>query len=307
MEELSNLADVNQTNIKTEQDILKSLKIKSELKQDTYSDDVMMNSPKPTKTALNINNELNMSVEDHDQHAVVQSEHNDLDMSVDETGVSKATTPLVKKTPKKTNTPRTPNRGNVRTMTEELLISPDSSRPVISTEPKSSKHNVLSKNLVSQPGFASRLNLTILSNLTDTPDSGSSPKSSVSSSGSHSPGRLGQTFIDDSPAVRVNPSTSSRKLVIEDSPEKSPDESGAYGLDESVRLEASMLVDSVLEESVIQDNEENMPAHNEENSGSQSLNTCHKGNILFDLILYVSSTIFQLNRVGSSWVGPVLS
>ena len=29
--------------------------------------------------------------------------------------------------------------------------------------------------------------------------------------------------------------------------------------------------------------------------------------ILFDLILYVSSTIFQLNRDGSSWVEPLLS
>ena len=28
---------------------------------------------------------------------------------------------------------------------------------------------------------------------------------------------------------------------------------------------------------------------------------------LFDLIFYVPSTIFQLNRDGSSWVGPVLS
>ena len=28
---------------------------------------------------------------------------------------------------------------------------------------------------------------------------------------------------------------------------------------------------------------------------------------LFDLILYVQSTIFQLNRDGSSWVKPVLS
>ena len=28
---------------------------------------------------------------------------------------------------------------------------------------------------------------------------------------------------------------------------------------------------------------------------------------LFDLILYVTSTIFQLNRDGSSWVEPVLS
>ena len=28
---------------------------------------------------------------------------------------------------------------------------------------------------------------------------------------------------------------------------------------------------------------------------------------LFDLILYVASTIFQLNRDGSSWVEPVLS
>ena len=29
--------------------------------------------------------------------------------------------------------------------------------------------------------------------------------------------------------------------------------------------------------------------------------------VLFDLILYVSSTIFQLNRDGPSWVEPVLS
>ena len=28
---------------------------------------------------------------------------------------------------------------------------------------------------------------------------------------------------------------------------------------------------------------------------------------LFDLILYVPSTVFQLNRDGSSWVEPVLS
>ena len=28
---------------------------------------------------------------------------------------------------------------------------------------------------------------------------------------------------------------------------------------------------------------------------------------LFDLILYVPSTIFQLNKDGSSWVEPVLS
>ena len=28
---------------------------------------------------------------------------------------------------------------------------------------------------------------------------------------------------------------------------------------------------------------------------------------LFDLILYIPSTIFQLNRDGSSWVEPVLS
>ena len=29
--------------------------------------------------------------------------------------------------------------------------------------------------------------------------------------------------------------------------------------------------------------------------------------VLFDLILYVPSTIFQLNRDGSSWVEPALS
>ena len=34
---------------------------------------------------------------------------------------------------------------------------------------------------------------------------------------------------------------------------------------------------------------------------------CKKFVCLFDSILYVRSTIFQLNRDGSSWVGPVLS
>ena len=32
-----------------------------------------------------------------------------------------------------------------------------------------------------------------------------------------------------------------------------------------------------------------------------------EGVSLFDLILYIPSTIFQLNRDGSSWVEPVLS
>ena len=36
-------------------------------------------------------------------------------------------------------------------------------------------------------------------------------------------------------------------------------------------------------------------------------NTHTFGFCLFDLILYVPSTIFQLNRDGSSWVEPVLS
>ena len=34
---------------------------------------------------------------------------------------------------------------------------------------------------------------------------------------------------------------------------------------------------------------------------------CIRNIILFDLILYIQSTIFQLNRDGSSWVEPVLS
>ena len=34
---------------------------------------------------------------------------------------------------------------------------------------------------------------------------------------------------------------------------------------------------------------------------------CFSYFILFDLILYVPLTIFQLNRDGSSWVEPVLS
>ena len=33
----------------------------------------------------------------------------------------------------------------------------------------------------------------------------------------------------------------------------------------------------------------------------------YTGFVLFDLILYVPSTIFHLNRDGSSWVEPVLS
>ena len=36
------------------------------------------------------------------------------------------------------------------------------------------------------------------------------------------------------------------------------------------------------------------------------MSTSHFLNILFDLILYVPSTIFQLYRDGSSWVEPVL-
>ena len=36
-------------------------------------------------------------------------------------------------------------------------------------------------------------------------------------------------------------------------------------------------------------------------------NISNGGLVLFDLILYVQSTIFQLNRDGSSWVEPVLS
>ena len=38
------------------------------------------------------------------------------------------------------------------------------------------------------------------------------------------------------------------------------------------------------------------------------VNNAYSGHlILFDLILYVPSTIFQLYRDGSSWVEPVLS
>ena len=40
----------------------------------------------------------------------------------------------------------------------------------------------------------------------------------------------------------------------------------------------------------------------EHHNSSGSIFVC-----LFDLIFYVSSTIFQLNRDGSSWVEPVLS
>ena len=40
---------------------------------------------------------------------------------------------------------------------------------------------------------------------------------------------------------------------------------------------------------------------------SLHLSKCHIVGFLFDLILYVPSTIFQLYRDGSSWVEPVLS
>ena len=38
-----------------------------------------------------------------------------------------------------------------------------------------------------------------------------------------------------------------------------------------------------------------------------SIGCCFVLFVLFDLILFVPSTIFQLNRDGSSWVEPVLS
>ena len=39
----------------------------------------------------------------------------------------------------------------------------------------------------------------------------------------------------------------------------------------------------------------------------QERSTWRSGVCLFDLILYIPSTIFQLNRDGSPWVEPVLS
>ena len=261
------------------------MRIKPEIKKELElsDNDVQMNSPKPTKAALIVNNELNMSVDEHDQHNEILAVNNELNMSVDEASLPKVTTPVVKKTPKLPHTPSTPDRNNVRVITEELLISPDSSRPVITTEPKSSSSNLITKNLVLQPGFASRLNSTILSNLTDTPDSNTSTKSSVSSSESHSPGRLCQTFVQDSPAQRVNQSTSGKRLVVEDSPEKSPDDSSDHdrSLDQSVRMDASLLVDSVLEESEMQDNtEDSDTGHSGEKSHitSTSLNSSSKYN-----------------------------
>ena len=41
--------------------------------------------------------------------------------------------------------------------------------------------------------------------------------------------------------------------------------------------------------------------------GPNCLQRLSADNTLFDLILYVPSTIFQLNRDWSSWVEPVLS
>ena len=40
---------------------------------------------------------------------------------------------------------------------------------------------------------------------------------------------------------------------------------------------------------------------------NETTNATKTGTCLFDLILYVPSTIFQLYRDGSSWVEPVLS
>ena len=42
-------------------------------------------------------------------------------------------------------------------------------------------------------------------------------------------------------------------------------------------------------------------------SGSTLFASILNLSVLFDLILYVQSTIFQLNRDRSSWVEPVLS
>ena len=52
---------------------------------------------------------------------------------------------------------------------------------------------------------------------------------------------------------------------------------------------------------------ESRPQNPEFRNNPESFNPCNSLFCLFDLILYIPSTIFQLNGDGSSWVEPVLS
>ena len=257
--------DTQKPDVKIEHNSFEAIKTKLENETNYLSDeDVLMNTPKLTKPAVNLGNELNMSMEESDHHPLRQFDDNDMNMSLDEGNERKVTTPKVERTPKQTNTHKTPVRNNDKIVTESLFISPDSSRPIIGTAPKSFLPN--------NTDFASRLNSTILSNLSDTPDMDTRSKSSVSSSGSNSPGRIYKTFIEDSLAERMNQSTKDKRLIIEDSPEKRPDfEDDDKDLDQSIKMNASLLADSILEESMVQENlEQSMADENKENRHSVS-------------------------------------
>ena len=52
---------------------------------------------------------------------------------------------------------------------------------------------------------------------------------------------------------------------------------------------------------------ESQPQNPEFRNKSENFHLCRYDDNLFDLILYVQSTIFQLNRDESPWVEPVLS
>ena len=254
--------EVKEENIKKENNIPTTTPIKIEKKEKYHLDsDVVMNSPKTLQTKLNTENDLNMHV---DEHYSNDSEHMEMNISIDEANSHRPITHTPKQTPQKTShTPRTPVRNDNGIIAEELLISPDSSRPLIMTEPKSRANQ---GNKVKQHDQASKLNATILSNLADTPNVlETSAKSSVSSTGSASPRLVHKTFIEDSPAIMMNQSIKSKRLVISDLPENSGSDEESKNLNQSIKMEASMLADSLLEESMVDEK-------NEVHSATQSFN-----------------------------------
>ena len=262
--------EIKEENVKKENVHTSSPPIKIEKKEIYHLDsDVIMNSPKPLQAKLNVENDLNMHTDEHD------SEHIEMNISMDEVESHKSVTHTPKKTPqKKSHTPKTPVRNNNGIIDEQLLISPDSSRPLIMTEPKSRAYNADEPNRVKLNGHGSKLNATILSNLADTPNVlETSAKSSVSSTGSASPSRLvHKTFIEDSPAVLGNQSSKSRRLVITDSPENSGSDEDSKNMNHSIKMDASILADSVLEESMVDENDVHSDVHNVVHSATKSFN-----------------------------------
>ena len=266
--------EIKEENIKKENVHTSSPPIRIEKKEIYHLDsDVIMNSPKPLQTKLNVENDLNMHTDEYNSH---DSEHIEMNISMDEDESHKPITHTPKKTLQKTShTPKTPVRNNSGIIDEQLLISPDSSRPLIMTEPKSRAYNADEPNRVKLNGDGSKLNATILSNLADTPNVlETSAKSSVSSIGSASPSRLvHKTFIEDSPAVLGNQSSKSRRLVITDSPENSGSDEDSKNMNHSIKMDASILADSVLEESMVDENNDvHNDVHNVVHSATKSFN-----------------------------------